>query len=149
MAIGFYFADVFRLFAEPTGWKYLAVIIPMGLFNLIGSLVDRSHHYRAGVSSCAAAACPGRCGRTDSIARRMGALPDRNNFACEQDRSCVRGTKVRERTGLTPTACIRTSTCTGSGRGVDSSTSFITSGPPNCSTRIAFMISASLLVRRR
>ena len=35
---GFYFADVFRLFSEPTGWKYLAVIFPMGLFNVIGSL---------------------------------------------------------------------------------------------------------------
>ena len=34
----FYFSDVFRLFSEPTGWKYLAVIIPMGLFNVVGSL---------------------------------------------------------------------------------------------------------------
>ena len=33
-----YFADVFRLFSESTGWKYLAVILPMGLFNVIGSL---------------------------------------------------------------------------------------------------------------
>lgn len=34
----FYFADVFQLFSEPTGWRYLAVILPMGLFNVIGSL---------------------------------------------------------------------------------------------------------------
>jgi AGZA family xanthine/uracil permease-like MFS transporter len=34
----FYFGDVFRLFSEPTGWKYLAVIFPMGLFNVVGSL---------------------------------------------------------------------------------------------------------------
>ena len=30
--------DVFALFASETGWKYLAVIFPMGLFNVIGSL---------------------------------------------------------------------------------------------------------------
>lgn len=34
----FYFADVVRLFGGPTGWKYLAVIVPMGLFNVVGSL---------------------------------------------------------------------------------------------------------------
>jgi adenine/guanine/hypoxanthine permease len=34
----FYFSDVFRLFSEPMGWKYLAVIFPMGLFNVVGSL---------------------------------------------------------------------------------------------------------------
>jgi AGZA family xanthine/uracil permease-like MFS transporter len=34
----FHFADVFQLFSEPTGWKYLAVIFPMGLFNVVGSL---------------------------------------------------------------------------------------------------------------
>ena len=33
-----HFGDVFQLFSEPTGWKYLAVIFPMGLFNVIGSL---------------------------------------------------------------------------------------------------------------
>lgn len=35
---GFYFSDVFRLFSDGTGWKYLAVIFPMGLFNVVGSL---------------------------------------------------------------------------------------------------------------
>ncbi|MDB6147784.1 MAG: hypothetical protein JWO45_1448 [Spartobacteria bacterium] len=34
----FHFTDVFSLLFEPTGWKYLAVIVPMGLFNVIGSL---------------------------------------------------------------------------------------------------------------
>jgi AGZA family xanthine/uracil permease-like MFS transporter len=34
----FFFADVFQVFREPTGWSYLAVIFPMGLFNVIGSL---------------------------------------------------------------------------------------------------------------
>lgn len=33
-----HFGDVFRLFSESTGWKYLAVIFPMGLFNVVGSL---------------------------------------------------------------------------------------------------------------
>jgi len=30
--------DLFALVLDPTGWKYLAVILPMGLFNVIGSL---------------------------------------------------------------------------------------------------------------
>jgi len=30
--------DVFSFFAGQTGWKYLAIIFPMGLFNVIGSL---------------------------------------------------------------------------------------------------------------
>jgi len=30
--------DLLGFFIEPTGWKYLSVIIPMGLFNVIGSL---------------------------------------------------------------------------------------------------------------
>ncbi|MGE0683499.1 MAG: NCS2 family permease [Candidatus Binatia bacterium] len=30
--------DVFALFASAAGWKYLAVIFPMGLFNIVGSL---------------------------------------------------------------------------------------------------------------
>ncbi len=30
--------DLFALFTSPTGWKYMAVIFPMGLFNVIGSL---------------------------------------------------------------------------------------------------------------
>jgi AGZA family xanthine/uracil permease-like MFS transporter len=30
--------DAFALLLSPTGWKYLAVIVPMGLFNVIGSL---------------------------------------------------------------------------------------------------------------
>jgi AGZA family xanthine/uracil permease-like MFS transporter len=35
---GLHLGDLFRLFREPTGWKYLAVIFPMGLFNVVGSL---------------------------------------------------------------------------------------------------------------
>jgi AGZA family xanthine/uracil permease-like MFS transporter len=31
-------ADLFALFTSATGWKYLAIIFPMGLFNVIGSL---------------------------------------------------------------------------------------------------------------
>jgi AGZA family xanthine/uracil permease-like MFS transporter len=31
-------SDLFALLLSPTGWKYLAVIFPMGLFNVIGSL---------------------------------------------------------------------------------------------------------------
>ena len=30
--------DVFALISDPMGWKYMAVIVPMGLFNVIGSL---------------------------------------------------------------------------------------------------------------
>ncbi|HET9870631.1 MAG TPA: NCS2 family permease [bacterium] len=30
--------DLVALLADPTGWKYLAVIFPMGLFNVVGSL---------------------------------------------------------------------------------------------------------------
>ena len=30
--------DIFSLLKSPTGWKYMAVIFPMGLFNVIGSL---------------------------------------------------------------------------------------------------------------
>jgi adenine/guanine/hypoxanthine permease len=33
-----HFGEIFRLFSETTGWKYLAVIFPMGLFNVVGSL---------------------------------------------------------------------------------------------------------------
>jgi len=33
-----HFGDVAGLFFEPSGWKYLAIILPMGLFNVIGSL---------------------------------------------------------------------------------------------------------------
>jgi AGZA family xanthine/uracil permease-like MFS transporter len=31
-------SDLFALAASPDGWKYLAVVFPMGLFNVIGSL---------------------------------------------------------------------------------------------------------------
>ncbi len=31
-------ADLFALMFNPMGWKYLAVILPMGLFNVVGSL---------------------------------------------------------------------------------------------------------------
>lgn len=30
--------DLFAFLADPTAWKYLSIIIPMGLFNVIGSL---------------------------------------------------------------------------------------------------------------
>jgi adenine/guanine/hypoxanthine permease len=30
--------DIFSFLTSPTGWKYMAVIFPMGLFNVIGSL---------------------------------------------------------------------------------------------------------------
>jgi AGZA family xanthine/uracil permease-like MFS transporter len=33
-----HFGDVLGLFTEPTGWKYVAVIFVMGLFNVVGSL---------------------------------------------------------------------------------------------------------------
>jgi adenine/guanine/hypoxanthine permease len=33
-----HFGEILRLFSETTGWKYLAVIFPMGLFNVVGSL---------------------------------------------------------------------------------------------------------------
>ena len=40
--------DVFALLAEPTGWKYFAVIFPMGLFNVIGSLQNLESAEAAG-----------------------------------------------------------------------------------------------------
>jgi AGZA family xanthine/uracil permease-like MFS transporter len=33
-----YGAELYHFFMSPTGWGYLAVILPMGLFNVIGSL---------------------------------------------------------------------------------------------------------------
>jgi AGZA family xanthine/uracil permease-like MFS transporter len=40
--------DVFALFASATGWKYLAVIFPMGLFNVVGSLQNLESAEAAG-----------------------------------------------------------------------------------------------------
>lgn len=40
--------DVFALLTSPTGWKYLAVIFPMGLFNVIGSLQNLESAEAAG-----------------------------------------------------------------------------------------------------
>ena len=40
--------DVFALLFSATGWKYLAVIIPMGLFNVIGSLQNLESAEAAG-----------------------------------------------------------------------------------------------------
>jgi AGZA family xanthine/uracil permease-like MFS transporter len=40
--------DVFALLTSPIGWKYLAVIFPMGLFNMIGSLQNLESAEAAG-----------------------------------------------------------------------------------------------------
>jgi len=40
--------DLFDLLAEPAGWKYFAVILPMGLFNVIGSLQNLESAEAAG-----------------------------------------------------------------------------------------------------
>lgn len=40
--------DVFALFTSVTGWKYLAVIFPMGLFNVVGSLQNLESAEAAG-----------------------------------------------------------------------------------------------------
>jgi AGZA family xanthine/uracil permease-like MFS transporter len=40
--------DAFSLLASPTGWSYFTVIIPMGLFNLIGSLQNLESAEAAG-----------------------------------------------------------------------------------------------------
>jgi AGZA family xanthine/uracil permease-like MFS transporter len=40
--------DLFALFLHSTGWKYLAVIFPMGLFNVIGSLQNLESAEAAG-----------------------------------------------------------------------------------------------------
>jgi AGZA family xanthine/uracil permease-like MFS transporter len=52
-ALGFYPpvpvpGDALGLLANPTGWSYLAVIVPMGLFNLIGSLQNLESAEAAG-----------------------------------------------------------------------------------------------------
>jgi len=41
-------ADLFALIADRHGWKYLAVIFPMGLFNIIGSLQNLESAEAAG-----------------------------------------------------------------------------------------------------
>ncbi len=40
--------DVFALFTSASGWKYLAVIFPMGLFNVVGSLQNLESAEAAG-----------------------------------------------------------------------------------------------------
>jgi len=40
--------DVFSIFFSETGWKYLAVILPMGLFNVVGSLQNLESAEAAG-----------------------------------------------------------------------------------------------------
>jgi len=42
------FGDAIALFLSPLGWKYLAVILPMGLFNIIGSLQNLESAAAAG-----------------------------------------------------------------------------------------------------
>ncbi|MCU0608450.1 MAG: hypothetical protein MUF22_01620 [Chitinispirillaceae bacterium] len=44
----FFAADAVALFLSPTGWKYFAVILPMGLFNVIGSLQNLESAEAAG-----------------------------------------------------------------------------------------------------
>jgi len=41
-------SDVFALLTSPLGWKYLAVIFPMGLFNVVGSLQNLESAEAAG-----------------------------------------------------------------------------------------------------
>jgi len=41
-------SDVVALFTSTTGWKYLAVIFPMGLFNVVGSLQNLESAEAAG-----------------------------------------------------------------------------------------------------
>jgi AGZA family xanthine/uracil permease-like MFS transporter len=41
-------ADVFALLTSPTGWKYFSIILPMGLFNVIGSLQNLESAEAAG-----------------------------------------------------------------------------------------------------
>jgi adenine/guanine/hypoxanthine permease len=41
-------SDVFALIADPRGWKYLSVVFPMGLFNVIGSLQNLESAEAAG-----------------------------------------------------------------------------------------------------
>lgn len=41
-------ADVFALAGSPTGWQYMSVIVPMGLFNVIGSLQNLESAEAAG-----------------------------------------------------------------------------------------------------
>jgi len=40
--------DLFSLLADPLGWRYMAVILPMGLFNVIGSLQNLESAEAAG-----------------------------------------------------------------------------------------------------
>lgn len=42
------FGDALALMTSPLGWKYLAIIIPMGLFNVIGSLQNLESAEAAG-----------------------------------------------------------------------------------------------------
>jgi AGZA family xanthine/uracil permease-like MFS transporter len=42
------FKDAFSLLLDPKGWRYLAVIFPMGLFNVIGSLQNLESAEAAG-----------------------------------------------------------------------------------------------------
>jgi AGZA family xanthine/uracil permease-like MFS transporter len=43
-----YWGDALSLLTDPRGWKYLAVIFPMGLFNVIGSLQNLESAEAAG-----------------------------------------------------------------------------------------------------
>ncbi len=65
-----YLGDLFAFMGDPRGWKYMGIIIPMGLFNIIGSLQNLESAEAAGdryetrpsllangIGSIAAAAC--------------------------------------------------------------------------------------------
>jgi adenine/guanine/hypoxanthine permease len=42
------FGDLLALLADPLGWRYMAVILPMGLFNIVGSLQNLESAEAAG-----------------------------------------------------------------------------------------------------
>ena len=65
-----YLGDLFAFLSDPRGWKYMGIIVPMGLFNIIGSLQNLESAEAAGdryetrpsllangIGSIAAAAC--------------------------------------------------------------------------------------------
>lgn len=43
-----YLGDLFAFLSDPRGWKYMGVIVPMGLFNIIGSLQNLESAEAAG-----------------------------------------------------------------------------------------------------
>ena len=43
-----YLGDLFAFLSDPRGWKYMGIIVPMGLFNIIGSLQNLESAEAAG-----------------------------------------------------------------------------------------------------